>query len=131
MTIINHNGLEVDPSKLTETVQVKSSSLGALSLQESDSGETFIMPRIESIHAGRTANHVFYPADKLKGDKKLGSGVYSWTEPYAKPVIYNHDLSTEVTGRVERYKAYGEDVAKYRFFIVNTLSTRYAAHKDQ
>lgn len=107
MTLIKYKGLEVDPSKLNETIQINSSSLGALSLQESDSGENFIMPRIESIHAGRTANHVFYPADKLKGDKKLGSGVYSWTEPYAKPVIYNHDMSTEVTGRVVR-AAYSE-----------------------
>lgn len=107
MSKIKHNGQTIDPSKINETVQVESSSLEQISLKESASGETFIMPRIEAIHAGKTRNDVYYPADKLKGDKSLGSGVYSWTQPYAKPVIYNHDLTTEVTGRVER-AAYSE-----------------------
>lgn len=52
------------------------------------------------IHAGATRNYTFYPADKLKGDPKLMSGLYSWTHPYPKPVIKNHDTSTEPLGRM-------------------------------
>lgn len=105
--ILKYKGLDIDPSKLNETVSVKNISAGGISLQESTSGESYVMPRIEAIHSGATANSIYYPADKLKGDKDLQSGVYSWTKPYGKPVIYNHDLHTEVTGRIER-AAYSE-----------------------
>lgn len=105
--ILKYKGLDIDPSKLNETVSVKNISAGGISLQESTSGESYVMPRIEAIHSGATANSVYYPADKLKGNKDLQSGVYSWTKPYGKPVIYNHDLNTEVTGRIER-AAYSE-----------------------
>lgn len=105
--ILKYKGLDIDPSKLNETVSVKNISAGGISLQESTSGESYVMPRIEAIHSGATANNVYYPADKLKGSKDLQSGVYSWTKPYGKPVIYNHDLQTEVTGRIER-AAYSE-----------------------
>lgn len=105
--ILKYKGLDIDPSKLNETVSVKNISAGGISLQESTSGESYVMPRIEAIHSGATANNVYYPADKLKGNKDLQSGVYSWTKPYGKPVIYNHDLQTEVTGRIER-AAYSE-----------------------
>lgn len=123
MKILKYKGLEVNPANLTETMQVKNSSGGVLSLKESESGESFIMPRIESIHAGKTANNVYYPADKLKGDKSLGSGVYSWTEPYAKPVIYNHDMFTETTGRVVR-AAYSEytQAGKPGIFVVPKIT---------
>ena len=69
-------------------------------LQESADGTPFIMPRIEAIHAGTTKNFNHYLPEKLKGDFDLKSGVYSWTSPYPKPVIYNHDTMTEATGRV-------------------------------
>lgn len=69
-------------------------------LQESADGTPFIMPRIEAIHAGTTKNFNHYLPEKLKGDFELKSGVYSWTSPYPKPVIYNHDTTTEATGRV-------------------------------
>lgn len=123
MEILKYKGLDVNPANLTETMQVKNSSNGVLSLKESESGESFVMPRIESIHAGKTANNVYYPADKLKGDKSLGSGVYSWTEPYAKPVIYNHDMMTETTGRVVR-AAYSEytQAGKPGIFVVPKIT---------
>lgn len=123
MEILKYKGLDVNPANLTETMQVKNSSSGVLSLKESESGESFVMPRIESIHAGKTANNVYYPADKLKGDKSLGSGVYSWTEPYAKPVIYNHDMMTETTGRVVR-AAYSEytQAGKPGIFVVPKIT---------
>lgn len=61
-----------------------------------------MLPKIEAIHIGRTKNFVHYTSDKLRGDASLKSGVYSWVDPYAKPVIYNHDVHTEATGRVLR-----------------------------
>jgi regulator of replication initiation timing len=59
------------------------------------------MPRIEAIHAGTTRNYTRYPAEKLRGDESLKSGVYSWMHPFAKPVIYNHDVNTEASGRIQ------------------------------
>lgn len=59
-----------------------------------------LKPRIEAIHAGRTRNDNIYPAEKLKGDYKLKSGVYSFLQPYPKPVIKNHDTDSEPLGRV-------------------------------
>lgn len=69
-------------------------------LTESTTGNEYIMPRIEAIHAGRTKNFNHYLAEKLKGDYEKKSGVHSWTHPYNKPVIYNHDTDTKATGRV-------------------------------
>ena len=69
-------------------------------LTESATGDEYIMPRIEAIHAGRTKNFNHYLAEKLKGDYEKKSGVYSWTHPYNKPVIYNHDTDTKATGRI-------------------------------
>lgn len=37
-------------------------------LTESTTGNEYIMPRIEAIHAGRTKNFNHYLAEKLKGD---------------------------------------------------------------
>ena len=123
MKILKYKGLDINPANLTETMQVKKTSSGVLTLKESESGESFVMPRIESIHAGKTANNIYYPADKLKGDKSLGSGVYSWTQPYAKPVIYNHDMMTETTGRVVR-AAYSEytQAGKPGIFVVPKIT---------
>lgn len=102
MSVVKYKGMEVDPTRLNESITIQLPSATRGSLKESfGQGET-VSPRIEAIHAGSTKNHMYYPSEKLKGDKELGSGVYSWTSPYAKPVIYNHDTETEVTGRVER-----------------------------
>jgi hypothetical protein len=59
------------------------------------------MPRIEAIHAGTTRNSTRYPSEKLRGHAELKSGVYSWLHPYAKPVIYNHDVNTNASGRIQ------------------------------
>lgn len=102
MNVLKYGGLQENPAKLHETVTVKMKSTGAGSLKTTESLEDskYILPRIEAIHAGRTRNYNYYPADKLKGDAQIGSGVYSWLNPYPKPVIYNHDTNTEATGRV-------------------------------
>lgn len=59
-----------------------------------------LIPKIEAIHAGATKNKVRYASDKLSGDVNLRSGVFSWTHPYPKPMIKNHDTDTEPLGRI-------------------------------
>ena len=103
MNILKWKGLDIDPMKIHESVTTKASvSQIDTSFNEStnESGLTVLYPKIEAIHEGRTRNYNRYPAEKLKGNHELRSGVYSWTQPYPKPVIFNHDQETECTGRV-------------------------------
>ena len=104
--LLKYKGLDIDPRKLHESTTIKLPATKTVTLSES-AENTFVLPKIEAIHVGRTKNYVHYTADKLKGDAALKSGVYSWADPYAKPVIYNHDIHTEATGRVLR-AAYSE-----------------------
>lgn len=103
--ILKWKGLEIDPKKIHESTivqpklsdkQLKAFAEGATEVK----GGRYILPRIEAIHAGSTRNHTRYMEDKLKGDPIARSGVYSWFHPYPKPVIYNHDINTEATGRI-------------------------------
>lgn len=103
MTLSKYGKLEENPAKLHETVTVQMKPAGTSARQTTEStamDSKYLLPRIEAIHAGRTRNFNYYPADKLKGDAQLGSGVYSWLDPYPKPVIYNHDTDTDATGRI-------------------------------
>lgn len=98
-------GLDIDPSKISESVTVKPSikaeSGKAFTEATTEGGMRYLMPRIEAIHAGSTRNNTRYPAEKLRGDAGLKSGVHSWMHPYPKPVIYNHDVETDATGRIQ------------------------------
>jgi hypothetical protein len=49
---------------------------------------------IAAIHVGATKNANYYSEDALH------EGVHSWTSPFQKPIIKNHDLMTEPLGRV-------------------------------
>lgn len=102
---MKYNGLDIDPSKIQESVIVKPSlvteSTKAFQEHTMANGQRYLLPRIEAIHAGTTRNNTRYQADKLRGDQELKSGVYSWLHPYAKPVIYNHDIETEASGRIQ------------------------------
>lgn len=102
MNVLKYGKLEENPAKLTETVTVKvgGQKPSSRKLTEGLEPSEYLLPRIEAIHAGRTRNYNHYLADKLRGDASIGSGVYSWLQPYAKPVIYNHDTDTEATGRI-------------------------------
>lgn len=100
--LLKWKGLEINPSQLNESTTIKLPAKKKVTLEESATGDSFIMPKIEAIHTGRTKNFVHYTSDKLRGDASLKSGVYSWVDPYAKPVIYNHDVYTEATGRILR-----------------------------
>ena len=75
-------------------------SEGFLTEAKDEKGKMVLKPRIECIHAGRTRNHNIYPAERLKGDYKLRSGVYSFVSPYPKPMLKNHDHYSEPTGRI-------------------------------
>jgi hypothetical protein len=57
-----------------------------------------ILTVVEGIHNITTKNSMKYPADKLEG------GAPSWTEPYNKPVLKNHDDYTDPLGRVVAQK---------------------------
>lgn len=100
MNIVRYKGLDVNPANLHESITVKTSQTPNIRLNESTGAEEYLMPRIEAIHAGATRNYNHYLAERLKGDPLKKTGVYSWMNPYAKPVIYNHDTETEVTGRI-------------------------------
>lgn len=49
---------------------------------------------IAAIHEGLTNNYNYYSADALE------SSLDSWTNPYPKPIILNHDPLSESVGRV-------------------------------
>lgn len=103
MNILKWKGLDLDPMKISESVTTKV-DIGqvdtAFNESTNESGITVLYPKIEAIHEGRTRNFNRYTAEKLKGNHELKSGVYSWTQPFPKPVIHNHDVNTEATGRV-------------------------------
>ena len=98
-------GLDLDPRKISESLTVKPKILTesgtAFKEAASENGMRYLLPRIEAIHAGTTRNNTRYPSDKLRGSQELKSGVYSWVHPQGKPVIYNHDVESDATGRVQ------------------------------
>lgn len=70
-------------------------------------GKISLRVRIEAIHETVTKNHIRYPSDRLKGDpefikegKKAPTGVHSWTRPYPKPMLVNHDIYEKPLGRI-------------------------------
>lgn len=95
-------GLDIDPRLISESSVVKPrlSPEAGFTEATTENGVRYLLPQIEAIHAGSTRNNTRYLADKLKGHEELKSGVFSWTKPYPKPIIYNHDVETEATGRV-------------------------------
>jgi len=104
---MKYRKLDIDPSKFSESFTFKpvvDEKLVGKTFTESTgtTNPNFVLPKIEAIHAGNTRNNTVYQAEKLKGDEKLKSGVYSFLSPYPKPVIYNHDVNTKATGRVAK-----------------------------
>lgn len=77
------------------------SKIEGFSLKENyDQTKMVLMPKIEAIHAGTTANYTTYSEQCLQGSLENHSGVYSWTYPYPKPILKNHDTWEEPLGRV-------------------------------
>jgi hypothetical protein len=53
-----------------------------------------LVVELAAIHEGMTANFNHYSAEELE------KALESWTTPYPKPIIRNHDVYTEPVGRV-------------------------------
>lgn len=53
-----------------------------------------LVVELAAIHEGMTANFNHYSAAELK------KSIESWTSPYPKPIIRNHDVYSEAVGRV-------------------------------
>jgi hypothetical protein len=81
----------------------------ARSFVESKNG--VLIPTIEAIHSSVTRNRTFYSPTKLRGKADYTSketnqirptGIFSWTKPFAKPMLLNHDIEVDPLGRVTR-----------------------------
>mgnify|MGYP006291665523 CR=1 FL=1 len=95
--------LSVKPLSEEAKKKVKANLAEHRSKRHDDDDHRYILrPKIEAIHNGLTRNKTFYLSDKLRGTEHEMSGIHSWTHPYEKPVLKNHDLDTEPLGRVER-----------------------------
>lgn len=85
----------VKPALQQESVQRIRESAG--------DSKVIIKPKIAAIHEGRTANNTIYTEQSLRGaptGKNGPHGMFSFTKPYPKPMIKNHDTYTEPTGRI-------------------------------
>ena len=96
-----------------------------------ESKKYILKPQIEAIHAGLTRNKTFYEADKLQGDPALDSGVYSWTRPYFKPLIKNHNTyDEEPLGRInDAYYVRSSSNGKPAIVVVPTVTDQDAIEK--
>lgn len=75
-----------------------------VSFGESDFNKSHgLVIEIAAIHEGTTANFNHYEASELQ------ESLASWTTPYPKPIILNHDVHTEPIGRVMGAKMDKED----------------------
>lgn len=61
---------------------------------EGAAGSHGLIVEVAAIHEGLTANFNFY------GGPALESAIESWTHPYPKPILLNHDLDVNPIGRV-------------------------------
>ncbi|MCX7610406.1 MAG: hypothetical protein N2043_02310 [Ignavibacterium sp.] len=84
--------------KFTENAFIHIPESRKLQIQESAKSSKVepIIIEIEAIHSGLTLNNVLYSSEELNKEETLRS----WTEPYPKPVIKNHDLRNDPLGRV-------------------------------
>jgi len=68
----------------------------------SDSGEvksgTSLICSVAASHSGTLINNRVYPPDKMR------KGIKSWTTPFKKPVLINHDEEGDPIGRVIKAK---------------------------
>ena len=68
-----------------------------INLTESSTGKNekkHAIITVEGIHTGMTKNLTFYPGSALE------ESVPTWTAPHFKPVLKNHNVSTEPLGRI-------------------------------
>lgn len=80
---------------------VSSSSRESLEVIESGNSTVSgpIYPVLHAMTADKvTANKTYYPSSELMGDEMVGTGVYSWLYPYARPVILDHNEAGGMLG---------------------------------
>lgn len=109
----------MDLIRLNETVNVSLSQKAKEAkdkvLNVLESNRHVVVPKIEAIHTKVTRNFTFYPQSKLRGNANFTAedgrvrptGVHSWTKPYYKPMLKNHDIFEDPLGRITKaeYKA--------------------------
>lgn len=85
-----------------ENLSISEVELVEDTVTEGENGEKkkAVKVRIKAIHAGRTDNQHIFASEKLKGDEELGTGAYSFTKPYNKPMLTHHDTYQDPVGRI-------------------------------
>jgi hypothetical protein len=127
--------LAIEKGHITEsfaidTQAIKDKGFFTVSEATGTKNKAALKPRIECIHSGMTRNKTFYPAEKLKGNPMDHSGVYSWTNPYPKPMLKNHDHTSEPTGRIENAMYVTNSVTgKESLVIIPTITDPDAIEK--
>lgn len=100
--------------RLYDTVELRPLSPTAqnrLYFKDAEAGERpHLLVRIAATHAGRlTSNNAFYPPARML------AAIPTFTQPYYKPVLLNHDLEGDPLGRIvgARYVDLSSGLAKY------------------
>lgn len=100
--------------RLNETVNVSLSQKAKEAkdkvLNVLESNRHVVVPKIEAIHTKVTRNFTFYPQSKLRGNANFTTedgrvrptGVHSWTKPYYKPMLKNHNIFEDPLGRITK-----------------------------
>lgn len=82
---------------ITETFQFETPQLGTLIEEQATKKKnknSGLVIEIAAIHVGATKNSNYY------SEAALSEGVSTWTAPFQKPIIINHDIYTDALGRV-------------------------------
>lgn len=99
--------IRVRLARLSESVQTQVLTSEPAKTQESSGAKKVkLQVSIEAIHEIITKNKIFYGAERLRGDasfvkngKVMPTGQYSWTRPYNKPMLINHNRYAKPLGR--------------------------------
>lgn len=86
---------ETNFSEFTENLTIELPSSNRLvEFAEAATGSHRLIVEVAAIHEGLTGNFNFYSA------RELEHALESWTTPYPKPIILNHDINSDPMGRV-------------------------------
>ena len=87
------------PFEFTENItlyfpEVENQLADIFSEKDSATSSHKLIKEIAAIHEGLTANYNMYPAAELE------ASLSTWVQPYPKPIITNHDMTSDPVGRV-------------------------------
>lgn len=80
--------------EFTESLTLELPRIDASIAEAAATKKKGLVVELAAIHEGMTANFNYYSAEELE------KALESWTTPYPKPIIRNHDVYTEPVGRV-------------------------------